>query len=60
MLVRRKERKFGKGCLQEWTSHRRYFTTQFAGLLVPIDDMLASSPFLLSNRPFLSITISTV
>ena len=51
MLVRHKERKFGKGCLEEWTSHRRYFTTQFAVLLIPIDNMLASSPFLLSDRP---------
>ena len=51
MLVRHKERKFGKGCLQEWTSHRKYLTTQFAELLMPIDNTLASSPFLLSDRP---------
>ena len=51
MLVRHKERKFGKGCLQEWTSHRKYLTTQFAELLMPIDNTLASFPFLLSDRP---------
>ncbi len=51
MLVRHKERKFGKGCLQEWTNHRKYLITQFAELLMPIDNMLASSPFLLSDRP---------
>lgn len=51
MLVRHKERKFGRGCLQEWTSHRKYLSTRFAELLLPIDNMLASSPFLLSDRP---------
>ncbi|NGZ02644.1 MAG: glutathione S-transferase family protein [Nitrospira sp. WS238] len=51
MLIRHKERKFGRGCLQEWTSHRKYLTTQFAELLIPIDNVLASSPFLLSDRP---------
>ena len=51
MLIRHKERKFGKGCLQEWTSHRRYLCAQFAELLTPIDHMLAESPFLVSDRP---------
>jgi glutathione S-transferase len=51
MLIRHKERKFGKGCLQEWTSHRTYLRAQFAELLTPIDNMLAESPFLISKRP---------
>lgn len=51
MLIRHKERKFGKGCLQEWTRHRKYLCAQFAELLMPIENMLASSPFLLSDRP---------
>lgn len=51
MLVRHKERKFGRGCLQEWTSHRTYLSTRFAELLIPMDNVLASSPFLLSDRP---------
>lgn len=51
MLVRHKERKFGKGCVQEWTSHRKYLSAQFAELLLPIDHMLASSVYLLSDRP---------
>lgn len=51
MLIRHKERKFGRGCLREWTSHRRYLCAQFAELLKPIDDMLAASPFLLTDRP---------
>jgi len=51
MLIRHKERKFGKGCLSEWTSHRTYLCAQFAELLTPIDHMLAESPFLVSDRP---------
>ena len=51
MLIRHKERKFGKGCLQEWTSHRKYLCAQFADLLTTIDNMLAELPFLISDRP---------
>ncbi len=51
MLIRHKERKFGKGCVPEWTSQRKDLNSQFAELLQPIDDMLASSPFLLTDCP---------
>jgi len=51
MLIRHKERKFGRGCLQEWTSHRTYLRGQFEELLKPLDNILASSPFLISDRP---------
>ncbi|MFO0774633.1 MAG: glutathione S-transferase C-terminal domain-containing protein [Nitrospiraceae bacterium] len=51
MLIRHKERKFGKGCVEEWTSRRRSLSTQFGELLGPIDNMLAASPFLLTDRP---------
>jgi glutathione S-transferase len=51
MLIRHKERKFGRGYLQEWTSHRKYLSARFAELLLPIDHMLAVSPFLLTDRP---------
>ncbi len=51
MLIRHKERKFGRGCVREWTTHRQYLCAQFAELLKPIDNMLAASPFLLTDRP---------
>ena len=51
MLIRHKERKFGKGCVREWISHRRDLCAQFTELLKPIDDMLAASLFLLTDRP---------
>ncbi len=51
MLIRHKERKFGKGCLQEWTRHRNDLNSHFAELLDPIDSMLTASTFLLTDRP---------
>ncbi|WHZ17712.1 MAG: hypothetical protein OJF52_004565 [Nitrospira sp.] len=51
MLIRHKERKFGRGCLQEWISHRMYLCGQFAELLQPLDKMLHTSSFLISDRP---------
>ena len=59
MLIRHKERKFGSGCVREWTAHRRYLCTQFAELLKPIDNMLSASPFLLTDRPLFVDTICT-
>lgn len=51
MLTRHKERKFGKGCVQAWTAQRKDLCRQFTELLKPFDNMLASSPFLLTDRP---------
>ena len=51
MLIRHKERKFGKGCVREWTAQRRSLCAEFADLLEPIDNLLATSPFLLTDRP---------
>ena len=51
MLIRFKERKFGKGCVGLWTRDRAKLTRQFAELLGPIDNLLASSPFLVTDRP---------
>lgn len=51
MMIRHKERRFGKGCVRERTAQRRDLCAQFADLLKPIDNMLAASPFLLADRP---------
>jgi glutathione S-transferase len=51
MMIRHKERKFGRGCVEAWTSHRNDLNRQFAELLQPIDNMLAAAPFLLADRP---------
>jgi glutathione S-transferase len=51
MLTRFKERKFGKGCVEQWTRDRRKLIARFAELLEPIDNILASSPYLVADRP---------
>jgi glutathione S-transferase len=51
MQLRHKERKFGKGCVEQWTHDRAKLNRQFADLLNPIDNMLASSKFLAADRP---------
>jgi len=51
MQRRHKERKFGKGCLEQWARDRRKLVAQFEELLRPMDDMLAASPYLLCDRP---------
>lgn len=51
MQLRHKERKFGKGCLQQWTRDRAKLNRQFADLLKPIDNMLATSDHLIADRP---------
>lgn len=49
--IRHKERKFGRGCVQQWTRDRAGLCRQFGALLKPFDNMLGSSPFLLGERP---------
>lgn len=51
MLIRHKERKFGRGCVQEWISHRGSLSVKFSELLIPLDHILRRSSFLLSDRP---------
>lgn len=51
MLTRFKERKFGKGCVQQWAEDRAKLNRQFAALLAPLDNMLASSAFLIDSQP---------
>jgi glutathione S-transferase len=51
MVTRHKERRFGKGCVQQWAHDRRKLCQEFATRLAPMDNILASSPFLLGDRP---------
>ncbi|MCG3148526.1 MAG: hypothetical protein PCFJNLEI_01970 [Verrucomicrobiae bacterium] len=51
MTIRHKERKFGKGCVAQWTNDRSKLTAQFAELLHPIDNILATSPYLVGDQP---------
>jgi glutathione S-transferase len=50
MVRRHKERKFGRGCVEHWTRDRAALNSQFAELLEPMDNILASSDFLVADR----------
>jgi glutathione S-transferase len=52
MLTRHKERKFGRGCIKEWISHRAWFNAQFVELLKPMENVLSTSSYLLGERPY--------
>lgn len=49
--IRWKERKFGRGCVEQWAQHRSWLVAQMADALRPMDNILATSPFLLGDRP---------
>jgi glutathione S-transferase len=50
-FLRHKERKFGHGCIEAWTTQRDSLLAQLEQLLVPFEEMLAARPFLLDQRP---------
>jgi glutathione S-transferase len=51
MIVRHKERKFGRGCIDEWKQNRDHLAAQAEELLKPLDSMLSHQPYLLGNEP---------
>lgn len=51
MAIRHKERKFGKGCVESWRSHLKWWQQQLHDALVPYDQMLDYQRFLLGGRP---------
>src|SRR2546430_11889390 len=50
-FVRHKERKFGRGCLEQWRAQRKDFLAQMTQKLIPFEEMLLYKPFLLDQRP---------
>jgi glutathione S-transferase len=50
-FVRHKERKFGRGCLDQWRAQRKELLAAFEAALAPYEQMLATRPFLLDKRP---------
>ena len=49
--LRFKERKFGRGCTDQWRASQKELLAQLASLLVPFEQMLATRSFLLDDRP---------
>ncbi|HOF71919.1 MAG TPA: glutathione S-transferase C-terminal domain-containing protein [Verrucomicrobiota bacterium] len=50
-FVRHKERKFGRGCLEQWRRQRKELLAQFTQRLEPFEKMLWNRPFLLAHEP---------
>ena len=51
MAIRHKERKFGRGCLDQWRAQKDQLMARLEELLAPLDQMLSQHPFLLGDRP---------
>ena len=49
--LRFKERKFGRGCIDQWRAQKSDWLKKLEHSLVPFEQMLAHSEFLLGNRP---------
>jgi glutathione S-transferase len=49
--LRHKERKFGRGCIEQWRQQQKKWLSQLEQSLVPYEEMLMHSQFLLSSRP---------
>ena len=50
-FVRHKERKFGRGCIDQWRAQQKSLLTQFEQKLLPTEQMLSHNPFLLGYAP---------
>ncbi|MFM1768024.1 MAG: hypothetical protein RJA22_553 [Verrucomicrobiota bacterium] len=49
--LRHKERKFGRGCVDQWGAGQRALVAQLTDLLLPLEQMLGTRRFLLDDRP---------
>ena len=50
-FLRHKERKFGRGCVDQWRAQQKDLLHQLKQLLRPCEQMLARAEFLLGDRP---------
>lgn len=50
-LIRHKERKFGRGCVDQWRAQAPQLLARLVDVLSPLDSILASDPYLLGDRP---------
>jgi glutathione S-transferase len=50
-FIRHKERKFGRGCIDQWHAHQADWLRRLEDSLLPFEEMLAHQNFLLGDRP---------
>lgn len=51
LLIRHKERAFGRGCIDAWTRDRKALAARFDTMLAEFETTLRESPFLLGETP---------
>jgi len=51
LFLRHKERRFGRGCLADWTARQKDLLGELEKKLVPFEEMLLHHSFLLGERP---------
>ena len=51
VFLRHKERKFGRGCLEQWRREQKAMLAELTRRLAPFEQMLAGGPFLLGEHP---------
>ena len=51
LFLRHKERKFGRGCIDQWRAQQKALLVQLENRLMPFEEMLLYKPFLLDERP---------
>jgi len=51
LFLRHKERKFGRGCIDQWRAQQKALLVQLEKRLMPFEEMLLYKPFLLDERP---------
>lgn len=54
MMIRHKERKFGKNCVEKWRNTRSEMLDEAVRMLLPYEKMLGHSEFLLGSEPVYS------
>ena len=50
-FLRNKERKFGRGCIDQWLAGQKNLLNDLAARLIPFEEMVMYQPFLLGNKP---------
>ena len=50
-FLRHKERKFGRGCIEDWKGRRQELLKQLEEKLIAFEEMLMYRPYLLDERP---------
>ena len=50
-FLRHKERKFGRGCIDQWRAQQKELLAQLGQRLLPFEEMLMYRPFLVDHRP---------